>query len=312
MSRVLFLEGLGRNGTTLVERVLGELPGVVALGEVAHLFQHGLCDGDRCGCGETFFRCEFWHAVGARAFGGWQRVDTGRVRRLRRAVERTRRIPRLALRGLGHDHRGLLASHADYYRRIYAAAAEVSGARVVVDSSGPGGLAWCLSGAGLDVRVVHLVRDPRAVAYSSTGYATPDSAPGSGTTRYRPGRTALRWSAHHCALDLLACHGVALIRLRYEEFLADPRASVRTLAAFAGLDPPAAALDFLSTDKVTLGIGHSVASDPVRITTGTVALDRDDRWQCELPWRHRLLIGTACAPLLAAYGYPLRTRPDAG
>ncbi|MDT4989050.1 MAG: hypothetical protein QOI74_3144, partial [Micromonosporaceae bacterium] len=36
--RVVFLGGLGRSGTTLLERVLGELPGVLPLGETVHLW----------------------------------------------------------------------------------------------------------------------------------------------------------------------------------------------------------------------------------------------------------------------------------
>jgi hypothetical protein len=36
---VLFLGGLGRSGTTLVERVLGAIPGACPLGEVVHLWR---------------------------------------------------------------------------------------------------------------------------------------------------------------------------------------------------------------------------------------------------------------------------------
>ncbi|HEY2794503.1 MAG TPA: sulfotransferase, partial [Micromonosporaceae bacterium] len=38
MARVVFLGGLGRSGTTLLERILGEVPGVCALGELVHLW----------------------------------------------------------------------------------------------------------------------------------------------------------------------------------------------------------------------------------------------------------------------------------
>ncbi|GFJ89663.1 sulfotransferase [Phytohabitans rumicis] len=93
MSSVLFLGGLGRSGTTLVERLLGELPGCCALGEVVHLWQRDVRDDERCGCGARFSACDFWDTVGELAFGGWHQVDVYRVLALQGAVERTRYIP---------------------------------------------------------------------------------------------------------------------------------------------------------------------------------------------------------------------------
>src|ERR671939_1190741 len=99
--RLFFLGGLGRSGTTLLERMLGQLPGVCPLGEVVHLWQRDLVDDERCGCGTRFSACSFWRQVGAEAFGGWDRLDPRRILHLRDAVERTRHIPWLASRVTG-------------------------------------------------------------------------------------------------------------------------------------------------------------------------------------------------------------------
>src|SRR5947209_18950727 len=93
VTRVLYIGGLGRSGTTLLERILGELPSACALGEVVHLWRRGIIDNERCGCGVPFGDCEFWRGVGDAAFGGWGEVDVPRVLRLQAAVERTRYIP---------------------------------------------------------------------------------------------------------------------------------------------------------------------------------------------------------------------------
>src|SRR5688500_6785417 len=69
--RVLLLGGAGRSGATVLERVLGELPGACSAGELVHLWQRGVLDDETCGCGESFGRCPFWVEVGARAFNGW-------------------------------------------------------------------------------------------------------------------------------------------------------------------------------------------------------------------------------------------------
>lgn len=319
MSGVLYLGGLGRSGTTLVERLLGELPSVCALGEVVHLWQRDIRDDERCGCGHRFSECDFWTAVGAKAFGGWDAVDVDRVHALRDLVERTRHIPRLASTGLTANQQADVREYADYYARVYAAAGEVSGAAVVVDSSKHSALAHCLRWAqGLDLRVVHVVRDARGVAYSWTKTVTrPETDGAEEMTRYSPGRSALLWNAHNAAFSLLARRGVPVRRIRYEQFLADPRQALKDLGGYAGLSISDADLDFLHDQRdphdqhAELSPGHSAAGNPMRFTVGRVPLRRDDAWIRALPGRQRRLVGAVCAPMLRAYGYPLRRTASA-
>lgn len=316
MVRVLFLGGLGRSGTTLLERVLGTLPGVCPLGEVVHLWQRDLRDDERCGCGSRFSACGFWRTVGTRAFGGWSHVDVDRVLRLQRAVERTRRIPRLAAPRLSPGHHALVTEYARYYSKIYRAAAEITGSGVVVDSSKHSALAYCLRWAApseLDLRVAHVVRDPRGVAYSWTKHVTrPESRAPTQMTRYSVAHAALLWSAHNAAFDLLGRRGVAVRRFRYEEFVADPRAVTREIAAFAGVPLTADALDFLAESggeiHANLPAMHSAAGNPMRFVTGRVPVRRDDAWRAALPPHQRRLVGALASPLLGMYGYPVSGR----
>jgi len=304
VARVIYLGGLGRSGTTLVERLLGELPGVCALGEVVHLWQRDLRDDERCGCGARFSGCDFWQRVGERAFGGWANVDVDRVHKLRDAVERTRYIPRLASAVEAPDE---VHEYAGYFARVYAAAADVAGAAVVVDSSKHSALAHVLRWADdVDLRVVHVVRDARGVAYSWTKKVIRPETDGTDEmTRYSPGRSALLWNAHNAAFGLLARRGVAVRRIRYEQFLADPRTELLSLAEFAGLRLTPGDLPFLHADHANLSVGHSAAGNPMRFTVGRLPLRRDDAWVRALPSGQRRLVGAVCGPLLRAYGYPL-------
>ena len=62
----------------------------------------------------------------------------------------------------------------------------------------------------IDLRVVHVVRDARGVAYSWTKTVTrPETDGADEMTRYSPGRSALLWNAHNAAFGLLARRGVA-------------------------------------------------------------------------------------------------------
>jgi Sulfotransferase family len=308
VARVLYLGGLGRSGTTLVERLLGELPGVCALGEVVHLWQRDVRDDERCGCGARFSGCTFWKRVGERAFGGWANVDVARVHALRDAVERTRHIPRLAA---AHRAPAEVREYAGFYAAVYAAAAEVAGAHVVVDSSKHSSLAHVLRWADdIDLRVVHVVRDPRGVAYSWTKTVTRPETDGiDEMTRYSPGRSAMLWNAHNAAFGLLGRRGVAVRRVRYEQFIADPRAALRELATYAQIPVSESDLRFLGESHADLSVGHSAAGNPMRFTVGRLPLRRDDAWIRALPSGQRRLVGTVCAPMLRAYGYPLNPAP---
>jgi len=301
--RVLFLGGLGRSGTTLLERLLGELPGVCPLGEVVHLWERDVAGDERCACGKHFSDCEFWQAVGQSAFGGWHNVDVWRISALRKTVERTRHIPRLASLRMNAAHRALVDEYADWFARVYEAAAAVSGASVLVDSSKHAALAYCLRfAADVDLRVVHVVRDSRGVAYSWTKrVARPETDGLAEMTRYSPSRSALLWNAHNTAFALLGRCGVPTMRVRYEDLLASPSATLRQLASFAGLD--AGPMAFLDDGAAELGTSHSAAGNPMRFTAGRVPLECDEAWRTALPTGQRRLVSVLTAPLLRSYGY---------
>lgn len=303
--RVIMLGGLGRSGTTLVERIVGELPGVMALGEIVHLWRRDIRDDERCGCGKHFSDCDFWIAVGEEAFGGWANVDVARVEALREKVERTRFIPKLARTKLAPEHRHDVIAYGDYYAKVYRAAATVAGAQVVIDSSKHSSLAFCLRWhPDIDLRVVHVVRDSRAVAYSWTKQvARPETDGAEEMTRYSPTRSALLWDAHNAAFGWLRRRGVPVRTIRYEDFLADPVAVTASIATFADLDLSDNSFGYLTTDHVDLTGGHSAAGNPMRFKTGRLDLARDDEWRAKLPAGQRRLVSAVTLPMLRAYGY---------
>lgn len=299
--RVLFLSGLGRSGTTILERVLGELPGVCSVGELVHLWQRGVLDDELCGCGEPFSRCPFWAEVGRRAFGGWDRALAERMLRLRLRVDRTRHVLLAALPAVRRRER---EEYVAVFARVYRAIVETSGCPVVIDSSKHPSMAYCLrTSSDIDLRVLHVVRDSRGVAYSWTKEVRRPEAGGDDLmTQYSPSQSALLWTGHNVALSLLPLTGATRRLLRYEDFVADPAGTVASVAGFVGVrtdEGPA----FLHGSSVTLGRTHTVAGNPVRFRTGTMALRRDDDWRRLLPRRTRRLVSALTLPLLAGYGY---------
>jgi hypothetical protein len=303
--RVLFVGGLGRSGSTLLELILAQSPDVCAVGEVVHLWERALGADERCGCGERFTACPFWHRVGERAFGGWSAVDREEVLALKDRVDRTRHVPRLARRSLPQRQLADVRRYAELYTRIYRAAAEASGARVVVDSSKHASLAFALRWAeGLDLRVVHLVRDSRAVAYSwGKQVRRPEVVDGEDwMPTFSPFTVSKLWTAQNAAFHLLATRA-AVMRLRYEDFTAEPAGTLRRVRGFAGLPDDPEALRILTDPPASPVRAHSIAGNPLRFSGGPLRVRRDEAWRAALPRRSRAVVSVATLPFRLRYGY---------
>lgn len=307
--RIIYLGGLGRSGTTLIERMLNELPVIRSVGEVTHLWQRGVSAGERCGCGAPFHECEFWRQVGEVAFGGWDLLNVDHLTALQRRVDRTRHIPALARSQRRPDFQQALDEYLSYYLRLYQAIEKASGCQAVVDSSKHASLAFCLRAArALDLRVVHVIRDSRAVAYSwSRQVARPDAPGQSYMTIYDARTAAVQWNAQNVALHWLSRLGVPVLRVRYEDFVRDPEQGVRDIAAFVGIRILPGALQFIqggAADRwAELGPAHTASGNPMRFESGQVLIRPDVRWETALPARHRRLVTALTLPLLPRYGY---------
>lgn len=303
--RVLFLGGFGRSGSTLLERLLSQSPGLTACGEVLHMWERGVLGGERCGCGEPFGQCPVWSEVGRRAFGGWDRLDVHRVLALRWAVDRTRAIPFLAFPRLRRGFRAQVAELAEVLGAVYRSRSELAGGNVLVDSGKHASYAFLLRHVPVDMTVVHVVRDSRGVGYSwSKVVRKPESVDGE---HYMPTfsayRSSLYWMANNVAFHLLALLGVRMVRVRYEDLLREPATVVEQVLRFAGVPPAPAQISQLATGSVELTADHTVAGNPMRFTTGRVELRLDEQWRERMPARDRRLVSVLTAPLQVLYGY---------
>ena len=167
--------------------------------------------------------------------------------------------PRRTLRGAGRP--------AHDYARIYRAVAEVTGARVVVDASKGPALGQALAGApGIDLRMLNVVRDPRAVAWSwQREVDRPHDAAGHDQMWRIPAhRAAAQWSGLQLEMAAIAGvgrrprpHGCAT-RTSW------PTRSAPLVAATAALGLPLAATDLPAVDerRVVLGAQPRAVGQP--------------------------------------------------
>jgi hypothetical protein len=300
--RVLYLVAKGRSGSNILAHVLGQLDGYENLGELYLLWRWGLVDAARCGCGRPTPDCPLWaEVVTDPAIAA---VDPRDAARWQDAVLSWLGAPRV----LAHRHRPAdwpelartIALRGALYRRV----AEVSGARVLVDAS-----KWPWDPAvlgmiqGVDVRVVHLTRDPRAVAHSwrrrrtwGDQADTPTEMP-----RFSPAASTASWMARNAVTE--AVHALTAVpwrHERYEDLASDPAGTVGRITAHAGVP---ASLPLLDTATLDLQPTHGIGGNPSKFQSGPVTLRLDDEWETAMPARDRRLVSVIAGPLRGRYGY---------
>jgi hypothetical protein len=302
---VVFIGGAGRSGSTLLGQVLGQLTGFVAVGEMVSRFWAKNLDLHICGCGEPIEECAFWSAVAERTEGGWHSPEFARTRELQATFGGSSLVPLLLL--LPWQPRSVRRKAdemSEHILRLYRSVADVAGANVIVDGSKDPAYAVLLHRVlGTRLRLVHLVRHSGGVAFSWTKIVSRPlvGRPEAEMTRYRPGRTALRWLRRNLMLDLLRKRSRAIL-LRYEDLARDPGAELLRVCDLAGSGKDDV-MALLGGDMKEISTLHTCGGNPMRFQSGALSIRLDEAWRHKLSFRQRALVTTVSSPLLLRYGY---------
>lgn len=304
--QVRYIGGFGRSGSTMLDLMLGQAPGVFSAGEVREIWQSGLAENRPCGCEQPFRDCSFWQAVGDAGFGGWDRVPLPDILRLRYSLDRPWSFPALPASGMMASLRSRIEEYTGTLGRLYRAIAEVSGASMIVDSSNLPSHAFLLRRMpAIELRVIHLVRDSRAVAWSwqKRVEKVRSDGPSGYLPQYGPAGSSLRWMYYNGLTQSLRRLGVPYHLVRYEDLVRNPYQVTAGLLGQAGLTGEAAQPSYIEDHRVRLKPNHTVEGNPMRFVTGHLDLRADQAWQRQMPLRDQRLVTALTLPLLRAYGY---------
>jgi hypothetical protein len=298
---VVYIAGSGRSGSTLLERVVGTIPGYANVGELLDLARRVAPQDEMCGCGKAFSQCPFWTAVGKRAFDGWTEPVLRELHRQQHQVARQRYLPQLLAAPSRSGFGTRIRTYADGYAAMVTAVAAEAGARYVVDASKWPAIPLALHRGGVDVRVIHLVRDVRGVAHSlsRSDIARPHTTSGSDVMFHNPPASgSARWLATQTEMDLVAARGVRTARLAYADFVTRPQASLARVLDQLGLEVPPGGFDRIDGTSVELGPSHGLSGNPSRFQLGRTDLRPDDRWRTQMRPRDRRVAGLIGLPQL--------------
>lgn len=303
--KILYVSGSGRCGSTILGSVLGQIDGFFNGGELRYIWGRSLRDNRLCECGAPFKECEFWQRViGHGPEFSW--IDTARMMALQKQL-RTRHLLLMSL----SDRKRLVAERmAEFPERVaqlYSGIIAESGARVIVDVSKIPSYACMLDTLpDVELYVLHMVRDPRAVAFSwGRRKKQPDKGPDAFMQCQGLLKSTAFWDMWNLACERFwGDQNGRYMLLRYEDFVEHPRESVHRIMRMVGHGD--AATPFCGEREVELRSGHTVSGNPVRFRHGRVALKPDLEWKHHMPVFSKLGVTLLSLPLLLKYGYRVK------
>lgn len=317
--QVVYIAGYGRSGSTVLDIILGNHPDVFGAGELNMLLPDLAGDG-ACSCGQPYRDCDVWKPVLAEAERAFPRLSDSTFVG---DIYRSEATSGLWARGGERCRVNRLAG--DFWRQLYQLVGNSTDSPIIVDSSKTARFSSrrirrLASEAGLDVKVLHLTRDPRAVAYSEQRRGNNDRLEsGWGGAGFGGSiRPIIGWVMANLAVDVhrLRLRGLPVLHVRYEDLASNSAETVTAIADFLALDPKPllARIDSGAGFDPGHGVrgnrlrrkptdGGSAGPEAIQLRYDTDWLDNVDR-----PLR---LVALIAAPLARRYGYQL-TRLSSG
>jgi hypothetical protein len=267
MTKLVYIGGYGRSGSTLLEYLLTASPKAVGCGEVAAVVRRGPTSKRNCTCGRAAKQCPVW-----RVFD-----------------------PIIPATQSGWTHTQLSLALLEQFSNRYA---------IIIDSSKT---SWDAAGApfslhrrlGADFFLVHIVRDPRAVCWSSI---LRGERRASWLTSHvlRSAWTTLGWWAANLTCEIFGrCYPKQYIRVRYEDLARAPKETLRRLFERV-----------LSGQDIEIGEPgrsdnrHQLYGNRMRHRLLSLAdIAEDERWKVAMPRGRQRLVSCLSWPLRRRYGY---------
>ncbi len=295
-----YLNAASHSGSTLLAMLLNSNARMTTIGELK-LCNLGDLKGYRCSCRELIADCSFWSELGqemstesdsfdlANAGTDLSAVSSRYAKRLLKPLHRgivTEKVRDLLL-SLSPAWRCGITDWANRNRRLIAAVAGISNSQVVVDSSKVGvRLKYLLRAPDMNVKVIRLVRDGRAVAltYMREGEFADASDPelrggGTGKRKHRGlsmAAAAEEWrrSNEEASVIQRSLPPEQHMQIRYEDLCADVGSALGDIAQFLNVPADDGYLQFKDVE-------HHVVGNGMRLD-GSSEVVLDERWRSVL------------------------------
>jgi len=305
---VVYIVGSGRSGTTLLDTILSNHPQFYGAGELALLAVDNLFHRFYCPCGKPIDQCFFWCSVVEEWFRrtGLRSLEEHATARQMFEGPRLHGLPQLLREKLRRSRK--FAEYTQQTVELYRAIRQVSGREIIVDSSVIPMRALALSMMPeINLRLIHLVRDGRGVAWSlKRGLREAPKAGICTTEEPRPvWRSALTWAAYNLASSWV-CRQIPAERslfCRYEDLSTNCESVMRRIGEFLRYDFEEIIARVNSGGG--LKVGCTYGGNRMRMN-GSVRLRLDEDWKDHLSSGEQRTLWRMCGWLMRRYGYSMQ------
>ncbi|MHC5055096.1 MAG: sulfotransferase domain-containing protein [Planctomycetota bacterium] len=296
--KVVLIAGYGRSGSTLLDRLLGQARGFCSAGEFYWFWRWSLINNELCSCGVPIRECGFWLSVVDRVLGAIDSIDLDWILRLQEAAEGQRYAPNPVVPWRRH----VVREYLGILERLYSAVCDVSGANAVVDSTKFAARGYLLAHSkAIDLHIIHIVRDARAVAYSWQRHVARPETQGAKMVRKSPWHSALAWCVANASAGALSQVHTRYLLCRYEDLAYRPAYEVGRILEWLG--EPKRSGPLIEGRRAVLGASHMPIGNPMRFRSGPIDVAPDTEWRARMPARDRAIVEVIALPMLLRYGY---------
>lgn len=287
---ILYVMGDGRSGSTLLGILLGNHPSIECVGELRRWLEF---NGSPKPGNEKQSDHSFWEAVKTIYSQEDSLMDMPTMLKAQLYVESYARFPVVVFGLIPSNLKNVYQTHL---RRLFGAIGAVSRKSVILDiSKNMGRAATLFHIAKGRIKVIHLVRDPRAVLWSQLKQNIEQD--------YKsPLKSMLHYSIKNSLCHLVKWFAPAgtVLQVRYEDLANNPLDEIRRIGAF--VDLPMGDLAERVANGGPLTVGHLIDGNRIR-NESSIRLKPDREWQLNLKKPHRFLAVLITLPFYLQYGY---------
>lgn len=294
--KVVYIGGVEHNGSTFLGVALGNHPQIVCVGELSSQARLGWLDNECCACGLSIKDCQFWTDVKEE----WMQSTEAEINsliKIEREFDFRRRLPNAILQK--YVRSSSFDEYSWYTSALLNAVRQISGKSIIVDTSKRYSRAIALSFVpSVDLRVIHLIRDSRGVAYS---WSKSIRAQKRGWLD-----SSLRWNINNIAFEYVnrVLGEKRVRRIRYEDLLSDPVGVMEEIGNFIDVNLSELG-NYLYTgsklNKYHIGVGNGFLR-----RAEDVKLRSEIDWPQQSPEEIQHKVWNITRPLMRYYGYEKR------
>ena len=295
--KLIYMAGMWRSGGTVLGRILDCSDQIIFVGNLKDFWRKGLKRNNKCSCGERFENCSFWKEVTKEYKKSFPSENYEELNKEFQRIEKWSRffkLKKIVINKKENSLKSLLFKYLEHNAKLYEIISNLSGKKIIVDSSrNPGRLLALSLVDKIELFPINIIRDPRGVLNSLIN----KDIRCYNKIRHSSILNLLHWNIkNYFSMDIMkklnTNNGMFIL---YKNFFSYPVQLLEELKRILNCE-----LNYeLNNGKfsITLGTGHLFSGNAKRHTSGKITIKEDIEWKEELSLIYKILASVISLPL---------------